>query len=90
MGTPERLERLDDHARPVGGGLDEGAVDLRRRGGQGRPDEQAREVDIDEDGAVAVPPVERHQAGLAGLQPGGLSLEHGVDVDALGLSRLSW
>ncbi len=78
------LEGLDDHARPVGGRLDQRAVDLLGRGRERRPDQQAADGRVDEDRAVAVPPVERQQPGFAGDLPTGLLLEQLVDVDAAG------
>ena len=48
--------------RAEGGGLDQGAVDLGRRGVQRLAEEQAGEALVDQDGAVAVVPVEGEQA----------------------------
>ena len=72
-------ETFDDGAGAEGGGFDEGAVEFGlcrvERGAEG----EAGEERIDEDGAVAVVPVEREQAGLAGLQFGGFCGEDGVE-----------
>jgi hypothetical protein len=63
------LDALDDGERSEGGGLDVGAVDLMRFGVQGLAEQQAGETHIDEDGAVAVVPIEREQARGAGFLP---------------------
>ena len=75
------FECLDDHARPVGRGLDERAVDLLGDGRQRRADQQPADGGIHEDGAVAVPPVEGQQPGFTDGEPRGLVLEQRVDVD---------
>ena len=61
------FDALDDGEGSKSGGLDVGAVDLVRFGVQGLAEKQAGEADIDEDGAVAVVPVEREQARGAGF-----------------------
>ena len=61
------LEILDDHADAEHRGLHEGAVDLVRRGLQGQADDAARQARIGQDRAVAVEPVEGHEAVLADL-----------------------
>ena len=66
------LEAVDDGQRAEGRGLDERAVDLRRRGVKRLADEQAGQALVDQDGAVAVVPVEGEQAGFAGLELGRL------------------
>ena len=76
------LERLDDDPGPVRGRLDEGSVDLLRRGGQGHPDEQPVEGRVHQHGPVAIPPVERKESGFADSQAGGPLLQDGVDVAA--------
>ncbi len=77
-----RLERLDDHPRPERGRLDQRPVDLLGGRGQRGADQQPAELGVDQDGAVAVPPVERQQARFARPEPGGLLLEEAVDVEA--------
>ena len=67
------LEGIHDDARAVGGGFDQGAVDLLGPGRQGGAQQQAGQVHVHQDAAVAVPPVERQQAGFAGFQSGRLS-----------------
>ena len=63
------LEAIDDRQGAEGGGFDQGAVDLRRRGVQRLADQQAGQQRIDQDRAVAVVPVQGQQAALAGPQP---------------------
>ena len=77
-GTPYSVDALDDGARAEGGGLDEGAVDFGAGGVEGLAEEEAGEHGIDEDGAVAVVPVEGEQAARAGAGGGGLGGECGV------------
>ena len=51
-----------------GGGLDQRAVDFRRGGVQRLADQQAAEQGIDQDRAVAVVPIQGHQAAGAGAK----------------------
>ena len=60
------LHAVDDGQRSEGGGLDVGAVNFMGLGVQGLAEQQAGELDIGEDGAVAVVPVERQQTGGTG------------------------
>ncbi len=64
-GHTPALEGVDDHARAERGRLEQRAVDLVRTRRQREPDDETREIGVDEHGAVAVPPVEREQAALA-------------------------
>ena len=61
------LDALDDRARAERGRLDQRAIDLGAGRVERLAEKQAGQQLIDEDGAVAVVPVEREQAGLAGL-----------------------
>ena len=79
---------LDDRARAERRRLDQRAIDLGARRIEVLPDQQAGQQLIDEDGPVAVVPVERQQAGLARLLPrrlgGQLLVQRGVAAaDAL-------
>ena len=51
-------------------------------GGKGRPDQQAAQLGIDEDRAIAVPPVEGKQPALARPEGPCLAFEDAVDVEA--------
>jgi hypothetical protein len=51
------VEALDDKPGAVGGGLDQGAVDLLGPGTQGHPQHQAGQVNVDQDRAIAIPPI---------------------------------
>jgi len=82
------LERLDDHPRAEGRRLDQRAVDVGGARAQRGPDQQAAQVYIHQHRAIAVPPVERQQAVLARLLPGGLGFQVSVQVHALRLGRL--
>ncbi len=59
-------EAFDDHACTESSGRDECAVDLGSRGVEGLADEQPGQPLVDENRAVAIVPVERHEAGLTG------------------------
>ena len=74
------LEGLDDDARAVSSGLDEGAVDFLRFGQQRGSQEHARQVHVHQHGAVAVPPIQGQQAALAWPQGGGLFLQQLMQV----------
>ena len=78
------LEGLDDHPGAVRGRLDQRAVDLLGCGREGHADQQAADLGVDQDGSVAVPPVEREEPGLADALPARLLLQERVDVDAAG------
>ncbi len=69
------LEAIDDRQRAERRRFDERAVNFRRRRVQRLTEEQSREPLVHEDGAVAVVPIERQQARLAGRQPGGVRRE---------------
>ena len=60
-------DALDDRARAERGRLDQRAIDFGPRRVEVLAEQQAGEQLVDEDGAVAVVPVEREQAGLARL-----------------------
>ena len=62
------LEAIDDRQRAERRRLDERAVNFRRRRVKRLAEEQAGEPLIHEDGAIAVVPIQREQAGFAGLQ----------------------
>ncbi len=62
---PVFLEALDDRARAEGGRLDQGAIDVGPRRIEVLPEEEAGQALIDQNGAVAVVPVEREKTGLA-------------------------
>ena len=64
------LDALDDRQRAEGRGLDQRPVDLVRLGVQRLAQQQAAQAHIDQDRAVAVVPVQRQQAVLAGLLRG--------------------
>ena len=66
---------LDDGARAEGRRLDERAVDLGPRRVERLADEEAGEPRVDQDRAVAVVPVERHEARLAGPRARAASAE---------------
>jgi hypothetical protein len=66
------LDALDDGAGAEGRGLDQGAVDFGLRRVERAAEQEAGEQRVDEDGAVAVVPVEGEQAALAGLLRRGL------------------
>ena len=59
-------DALDDRARAERGGLDQRAIDFGPRRVKGLSDQQAGEQRVDEDGAIAVVPVEREQAAWPG------------------------
>ena len=61
------LEVIDDDARAIGGGLDQGSVDFLRPGCQRQAQQQTGQVDIHQDRAVAIPPVESQQTALTRL-----------------------
>ena len=61
-------DALDDRARAEGGRLDQRAVDLGARRVQRLAEDQPGQPRVDEDRAVAVVPVEREQARLAGRE----------------------
>ena len=61
-GHPCGLERLDDHPGAVGGGLDEGQVDLFWGGGEREPGNHPGEVVVYQDRPVAAHPVESDEA----------------------------
>ncbi len=63
-------EALDDRQGAEGRGLDEGPVDLLGPRAERQADEEAGQPLVDEDGAVAVVPVEGEEARLAGLEGG--------------------
>ena len=71
----ELLEAIDDRQRAEGGGLDQRPVNLCRRRVQRLTEQQAGEPRIDEDGAVAVVPVEREQTAFARFHPLEFALE---------------
>ena len=79
MGTPYSGDALDDGARAEGGGLDERAVNFGAGGVEGLADEEAGEHGVDEDGAVAVVPIEGEQAARAGAGGGGFAGQLGVE-----------
>ena len=85
-------DAVDDGAGAEGGALDERAVDFRLGGVERLAEQQAGEQLIDEDGAVAVVPIEREQAGLAGLLRGGLvgefAVQGGIAVDTPSTNHL--
>jgi hypothetical protein len=56
------LERLDDAPGAEGGALDQRAVAVLGAGRQGLPDQDRRQIVVDQDGPVAVVPVEGDQA----------------------------
>ena len=58
-------EALDDRARAERGRLDQGAIDVRPRRIKVLTEQQAGEPLVDENGPIAVIPVERQKAGLA-------------------------
>ena len=60
---------FQDDARAVGSGLQQRAVDLLGRRAQRQAHQQAAQVRVGQDAAVAVPPVQREQAALSGAQP---------------------
>ena len=62
------LEAVDDGQRAERRGLDQRAINFRRRRVKRLADEQAGEPLVHQDGAVAVVPVQREQAAFAGLQ----------------------
>ncbi len=80
------LDTLDDGERTERRRLDVGAVDLVRLGVQRLAEQQAGEAHIDEDGAIAVVPIEREQArgtgflAFHGLFHGHELLAHGFAV----------
>ena len=76
------LEGVDDDPRTEGRGLDQGPVYLGRGRGQGHTEQDSGQIGIDQDRAVAVPPVERQQPGLAGHQGRSLLLQDLVHADA--------
>ena len=86
---PVLLEAPDDGQRAEGGGLDEGPVDLLGLRVQGQADEEAGQALVDEDGPVAVVPVEGEEARFAGPEGGGLPGQRGVGalLRSAGLDR---
>ena len=76
-------------ARPERGRFEQCPVGVGGGGGKRRPDQQAAEPGIDEDRAIAVPPVEGKQPALARPECPGLALEDAVDVEAFA-GRSSW
>ena len=75
---PVLLEAPDDGQGAEGRGLDEGPVDLLGLGVERQADEEAGQALVDEDGPVAVVPVEGEKARFAGLEGGGLAGQGGV------------
>ena len=65
---PYSSKPVDDGQRAERGRLDERAVDLRRRGVERLPEQQARQPLVHQHRAVAVVPVQRQQARLARRQ----------------------
>ena len=65
---PAFLKTLDDGERSECSGFDEGAIDLRRGGVEGLAHEESGETLVDEDGAVAVVPVQGQESALARLK----------------------
>ena len=61
------LEGIHDDACAVSGRFDQGAVDFLGLGRQGSAQQQAGQVHIHQDAAVAVPPIECQQAAFARL-----------------------
>ena len=57
-GHARLFKRFDDGARAKGGGLHQRAVDFLGLGAQRHAQDQAREMRVHQDGAVAVPPVQ--------------------------------
>ena len=72
------LEALDDRARAKCGRLDQGAIDVGARRVEVLAEQEPGEPLVDEDGPVAVVPVERQQAGLARTLLRRLGAEFGV------------
>lgn len=75
-------ERLDDRPEAEGGRLEQRPVLILRVVGQRLADHQAGQVGVDQDGPVAVVPVERDQAVLANVLLLGLLGEQLVQRDA--------
>src|SRR5258706_9371946 len=61
------FEVIDDHARPIGGGLEQRPVDFLRPGRQRQAEQHASQIDIDQDRTIAIPPVQGQQAALSRL-----------------------
>ena len=79
----EFFKSFDDREGAEGGGFDQGAIDFGRGGVERLAQEQSCEFLIDEDGAIAVVPVEGEQARFAGFEFGGLSGEIFVRAEVL-------
>lgn len=77
------FDALDDGEGAEGGGFDVGAVDFVGLGVEGLAEEEAGELDVNEDGAIAVIPVEGEEARGTGFL-GGHSFFHGGEFFADG------